>query len=137
MRVKTLAEAAFHIVAVMDGEVCSAEVFLLDGEASTEASRLGLQQMLTYVAEHGFEKAPSSWTHEADKKKKIYEFSRGSLRLFYFKGDGKQIAVCSGGVVKKGQKANKAAVAAAAAQREAYFEATKSKTLEVIEDEDQ
>jgi hypothetical protein len=136
LRLKQLFSGKFEIVAILDGEVCPAERFLLDGEKSTEASRLGLMQMLSEVAEVGLQKVPQSWVHEADKTLKIYEFIKGPLRLFFFKGKNGQIAVCTTGVRKSGDKADNAAVKKAAKLRNDYYEALKNETLTtVIENE--
>jgi hypothetical protein len=85
--------ARFEIVAVMDGDECPAESFLLHGEESTEAVRYGLMHMLGTIAENGLQNVPHAWVHEANKNLKIYEFIKGPLRLFFFKGKNGQIAV--------------------------------------------
>lgn len=136
LQVKILFEGRFQIVGVMDGGLCPAEDFLLNGEASTEAARIGLEQILEFVAENGLEKASAAWVHEANKQKKIYEFIKGPLRLFFFKGSNGQIAVCTSGVRKQGAKADKGAVNAAADLREAYEAAINADKLEIIQDED-
>lgn len=136
MKVKILFEAQFKIVATMDGEECPAERFLLEGEEATEGSRTGMVQILEFLAENGLGKASHAWMHEASKKEEIYEFIKGPLRLFFFKGSDGQIAVCTEGVRKKGKKANKLAVARAAAWRVDYESAVKEQTLEIIEDEE-
>lgn len=136
MRLKLLFEDSFQIVAVMEGGDCPADEFINNGEDNQKA-RLGLQQMLGHVAEKGLAEVPSGWFHEANKKEKIYEFIKGDLRLFFFKGEGNQIAVCTSGVRKKGQKADKAGVASAAASRKKYIAAVAANTIEVINDEDE
>lgn len=120
----------------MDGEDCPAEQFLLEGEAATEGARTGLVQILEFLAENGLAKASHAWLHEANKEEQIYEFIKGPLRLFFFKGSNGHIAVCTSGVRKNGRKADKAAVAAAAALRVEYEAAIKDQTLEIIEDEE-
>lgn len=132
MQVKVLFEGQYQIVGVLDGDHCEAEDFLANGEASTQSARVGLVQMLEFLAENGLEKASSAWLHEANKNERIYEFIKGPLRLFFFKGSKGQIAVCTTGVRKKGAKADKAAVNAAATLREAYETAIESDTLEII-----
>lgn len=92
--------------------------------------------MLQHVAKSGFQGVPSKWCHEANKKEQVYEFIKGPLRLFYFKGKGKQIAVCTGGVRKKGSKADAGAVATAAGMRQAYMKAVEENTLEIVSDEE-
>ncbi|MDH6185505.1 hypothetical protein [Polaromonas sp. CG_23.6] len=136
MRVKLLFEDLFQIVAVMDGNDCPADAFINDGEDNLKA-RVGLQYMLGHVAQRGLADIPSGWVHEANKNEKIYEFIKGDLRLFFFKGERNQIAVCTAGVLKKGQKADKAAVAKAAIFRKTYIAAAAANTIEVIHDEDE
>jgi hypothetical protein len=136
LKVKILFEAQFKIVATMDGENCPAEQFLLDGEDATEAARTGLVQILEFLAENGLGKASHAWLHEANKEEQIYEFIKGPLRLFFFKGNDGHIAVCTQGVRKNGKKADKAAVAHAADLRSKYESAHKQHTLEIIEDEE-
>lgn len=133
MQVKVLAEGAYQIVAVAADGVCEAEEFMSSGEESTKASRAGLQQMLEHIAEVGTQEMPQAWSHEASKRDKIYEFTKGSLRLFYFKGRGRQVVVCTSGVRKQTQKADKAAVRNAAAARVRYEAAVDAGTIEVIE----
>ena len=92
--------------------------------------------MLEIVAELGLQDVPSKWWHEANKREQIYEFIKGPLRLFFFKGQGKQIAVCTGGGRKRGGSADPKLVATAAEARRAYFEAAKANKLEVIDDDE-
>lgn len=137
MRSKVLASAKFRVVGIMEGDKCPAEDFLTVGEKTTEASRVGLYLMLEYVAQNGLQSCPSSWYHEANKNWGIYEFIKGDLRLFFFKGEDGDIAVCTSGVLKKGQKADKSAVRRAHEWRTEYAQAVKRKTYEVIRDEDE
>ncbi len=71
----------------------------------------------------------------ADKARGIYEFRKGPLRLFFFKGEGRDIAVCTSGVRKSGAKGDKPSVNKAAAWKAGYFDAVANKNLEVVEDE--
>jgi len=120
-------------LAVMNGDDCPAEEFMLNGEKSTEAARFGLLKLLEYVASNGLQ--PAKWWHEADKELEIFEFIKGPLRFFFFKGKGNDIAVCISGVRKKTQKADKRSVQNAAEWRNAYFEALNNSELEVVTDE--
>jgi len=135
LKVKVLAELRFRVVAVCDGDSCPAEDFISAGEESTKASRDGLLEMIGHVAERGLQNIPSAWWHEADKAKGIYEFRKGPLRLFFFKGTGKDIAVCTSGIRKSGQKADKQSVNKAAVWKAAYFDAIANSTYEVVDDE--
>src|SRR5689334_609830 len=66
-----------------------------------------------YIAEHGRERAVNFF-HEANKKKGIYEFVRGDLRVYFsfipYQG---QLCVCSHVIRKKSQKVKVADVNAA------------------------
>lgn len=136
MRVKQLAANRFEVVGVMDGDTCPAELFLLAGEKATEANRLGLIQILEKVAERGLDGVPSACVHEANKSKKIYEFKKGPLRLFFFKGKNGQIVVCTSGVRKSGQKADKAAVKRSARWREEYYTALENDALTTVDNDE-
>lgn len=137
MKVKVLVDGAeCEIVAILDGDDCPAEDFMNHGDAATESAREGLALILQHVADKGIQNVPTAWFHEANKKEKINEFIKGPLRLFFFKGSGRQIAVCTTGVRKKGNKADKAAVKKAAAMRKQYEQAVEGQTLKVIKDED-
>jgi hypothetical protein len=136
MRVKPLLEDQYQIVAVLNGDECPAEEFLNSGDQSTKAMREGLAEMLATVAERGFDDLPPGWVHEADKPLKVYEFIKGSLRLFFFKGVGRQIAVCVCGGIKKRKKADPKPVKKAGRWRKEYFEAAKSGALETVHEDE-
>lgn len=121
----------------MSGEGCPVEDFLAHGETQTKASRAGLAKMLQHVADFGLVGLPAAWSHEANKQEGILQLTKGALRLFFFEGVNGEIAVCTGGVRKSGQKADKAAVARAASLRQAYLTAKAANTLELIRDEDE
>ena len=135
MYIKALADDKYQVVAVVVNGDCPVEHFLADGEASTKSTREALMQMLMSVAESGLQTVPHKWSHEVNKREQIYEFIKGPLRLFYFKGEGRQIAVCTSGGRKSGQKTDKAAVAKAVNMRAAYFKAVQNNTLQVMSDE--
>lgn len=133
MNLVELASSKHQVVAVMDGGTCPAVDFLTHGEATTESSRNGLIDMLDAVSEMGLQGVPSAWLHEANKQLGIYEFVKGRLRLFFFKGVNGQIAVCTTGVMKSGQKADKASVKKAAEFRDLYFASHAANTLRVVD----
>ena len=89
----------------------------------------------SWLRERGLANVPRAWCHEADKERGIYEFRKGALRLFFFKGQGNDIAVCTTGLRKDQSKADRSAVALADKLRNAYFAACKANQLEVLEDD--
>lgn len=134
MRVKTLVSDEFQIVAIMDGEKCPVEDFLANGEDATSAMRTGLRRMLLTTATSGPNNIPSAWTHEANKTNGIHEYIKGSLRLFFFKGKGRQIVVCTVGTKKSGQKADKGSVERSIKYKKDYFTSINDGSLTVIEE---
>lgn len=130
--VKELFLGSYQIVAIMDGDVCPTEDFIVNGEETTRASREGLYKMLSDTSKNGLDGIPSAWIHEANKKNGIYEYVKGPLRLFFFKGAGKQIVVCTVGGRKNGNKADKPSVNISKQYRDAYLHALKTNTLRVI-----
>lgn len=135
MNLKLLAQSKYQVVGVMDGDDCPAEEFLLSGESSTMTARDGLVYFLEKVADEGLENVPSAWFHEVDKQNSIYEFIKGPLRLFFFKGQAGQIAVCTTGVRKSGRKVDKASVKKASLMRKNYLAALKDNTVKVVRDD--
>lgn len=135
MKAVTIAEEKFRVVGIMDGDCCPAIEFLRTGEADTRAARTGLIEMLKYVATAGLGNLPAAWSHEANKQLGVYEFIKGPLRLFYFKGADGELAICTSGVRKKTAKADKAAIAQAGRWRKEYLAAKQNGTYEVIDHE--
>lgn len=135
MQVKVLESKRFRILAVMDGDECPTETFLLEGDPNTKIWRMGMVRILEHVADQGLSNLPHEWCHEADKELGIYEFRKGKLRLFFFKGSGNDIAVCTSGVRKQAQKADKGSVEWASKRKSEYLAAVIAETLEVVEDD--
>lgn len=133
VRSKILFSDAYRIIAVTEGGTCPVERFLVDGEATTRASRRYLVNMLSHVATVGLHKAPTAWFHEVNKEHGIYEFIKGDLRLLFFKGRQGDLVVCTTGLRKKGQKVDKAAVARSIRCRTDYLRALQQGTYEVLD----
>lgn len=134
MKVKVLFEDVYKIVAVVDdSDECPAELFLDEGEDSTRSSRMGLYRMLETAAGRGLDDLPSGWTHRVDENEGIYEFIKGSLRLFFFKGENGQIAVCTGGAMKKTKKVDQPSVQRAIKFKNQYKQSIADDKLEEIE----
>lgn len=134
MQLKVLLQGRFIVAAVMVNDDCPSESFITEGEAAYEASRDGLTDLLSRISEHGLSNLSSKQTHEVDKERKIYELIKGDLRLFYFKGQGDVVVICTSGSLKKGQKVDKKAVNAAAKLQDEYKTALKKNNIEWVAD---
>lgn len=134
LSVKVLAQDQFKVVGIIQGADgrCPAEHFLTHVDANTRASRDGLLGLLDRVSKEGLDGLPPSLCHLVDKNGGIYEFVKGSLRLFFFKGSDGDISVCTGGLVKKTQKVDASAVSRAIAMKRLY-EANKGQ-INYVED---
>ncbi|QCB46622.1 type II toxin-antitoxin system RelE/ParE family toxin [Hydrogenophaga sp. PAMC20947] len=119
--VRVIAKGAYRVVAMKKGASCPAEDFLATGSEDTAASREGLLDLIDRVSEEGLAALPPALCHLADQKRGIYEFRKGRLRLFFFKGLNGDVAVCTGGVLKKSQRADKLAVDRAASMKQIYM----------------
>lgn len=134
MKIKVLYSEKYKVLGVMDGSSCPSEDFLSDGEDDTYAGRQGLKLFLEKVAEAGLDNCPPAWFKVANKAEGIYEFKKGRLRLFFFRGQGNSIAICTTGNVKKTKKADKSSINAAIEYRREYKAALKDNKLEFVED---
>lgn len=125
----------YQIAATYDGDACPVEDFLQSNDASIQANLDGFSRIIAHVADNGFDNLPPKWCHEASKSEKIYEFIKGSFRIFFFKGEAETIAVCVCYVRKSGNKADKASVNYASEKRKEYENAVKANCVELIEED--
>jgi hypothetical protein len=131
LNLKILSQDVYRVLAVKEGERCPAEDFLTQGEKTTAAYRAGLVRFIQEIARNGLQQVPSAWWHEANKEHGIYELIKGPLRLFFFKGANGDIAVCTEGTRKSGQKADKARVQKAIQYKKTYLTAIEKNTCEL------
>lgn len=118
--VGVLAEARYKVVAMPKGGTYPAHDFLSDENADFLANRAALVELLEMVSVDGLNGLPTALCHLADQKNGIYEFVKGRLRLYFFKGVNGDIAVCTVGTVKKTQKVDPAMVDAAKKMKAEY-----------------
>jgi hypothetical protein len=135
MRLKGLITCRkFRVVGVMVKETCPAERFVISGEKQYQAYRIGLQGFLKRAADEGIDRFPSSALHLVNREEGIYEFIKGPLRLLFFKGIEGELVVCTGGYIKKKQKADHLIVAEAKRMKRDYLKAKKERIVEVIDE---
>jgi hypothetical protein len=121
LNLKILFDINYKVLAVAHGESCQVADYLTSGEAETEANRVALLSILEHASDVGLHELPPGWFKIANRQEDIYEFKKGPLRLFFFKGRGEEIVVCTSVVRKSGQKADSKAINKAVAMRKAYF----------------
>jgi phage-related protein len=93
----------------------------------------GLVKVLEMLADEGPRRLKESVIHEADKAEKIWEITKGSLRIYFFHGD-REIIICSHVIVKKHQKTKKRDVERSARLRKKYESALIDGTLKIERD---
>ena len=135
MELKLLAKDKYRVAAVTASGECPAGDFLSDNalDKTYKANRDGLYALLERVSQDGLDDISSALCHEVDKNEKIFEFIKGKLRLFFFKGNGDLLVVCTTGLVKKTPKVDKKAVAKAITCKNQYLNAVKQNTLVMLE----
>lgn len=124
----------YNVTAVSSSGICKVTDFLLELEEAYQASAEGLFNVMERVSKDGLEQLPHSLSHFVDKKEKIYEFIKGDLRLFYFKGHDNLLVVCTSVVIKKTQKVDKKQVNLATRLKLEYLQSVKDGTILLIED---
>lgn len=127
-----LRSSTYQVLAVMDGNDCPVMRFLTTGEAKQRAYRAKLLVLIERVATDGLQNMPSELVHLVDRERGIYEFVAGRLRLFFFKGAGNQIAICTSGLMKKTQRVDGRSVVAAARCKAEYEMHRAKNQLEVV-----
>ena len=133
MELKLLAKDKYKVAAVTANGKCPAEDFLLSLDAAYRASSDGLFELLDRVSQDGLDDISPTLSHEVDKNEKIYELIKGKLRLFFFKGEGDLLVICTTGLIKKTPKVDKKAVAKAITCKNQYLNAVKQNTLVILE----
>lgn len=124
----------YRIVAVSKNSVCKVTDFLQELEETYQASAQGLFGVMERVSRDGLDQLPHSLSHFVAKKEKIYEFVKGDLRLFYFKGHDNLLVICTSVIIKKTQKVDKKQVDLAVRLKLEYLQSVKDETIVLIED---
>lgn len=132
MKLKVLFSDKYKIAAVCSGDDCAVKTDL-SGEnlklINYQTTLDYLNNMLRIAAINGLSKFGSNYVHLVDRKNKIYEFSKGDLRLIFFNGEGTLVAICINIFVKKSQKTPKEHVKNAVLIKNKYFEEAKSNQI--------
>ena len=105
MRIKSLCTGKFCVASLWDSVLQQSEItaFLSGVEGQHQASAKGLDGLFNRYAQHGRNGLTSELFHEANKKERIWEFSKGRLRVYCFMEDDGNVLLLSHGIVKKSQ----------------------------------
>lgn len=134
MELTVLSTDKFTVAAVSKDGKCSAMDFITNLESCYEASGVGLLDIIERVSADGLESLPKSLCHVVNKNEKIFEFIKGDLRLFFFKGNNNLLVICTTGVIKKSNKVDERHVNKAINYQNAYLFAVKQNTLVIKDD---
>ncbi len=124
----------YKVGAVGNLDSCESMEFLMNPEASYQASADGLLELLERISQEGLSKIPAVLSHCVDKNEKIYELIKGKLRLFYFKTEDDFLIICTTGLIKKTQAVDQKHVKKAIRLKHEYLEAVQHNALIVIEE---
>ena len=134
MELTVIVSDKYIVAAISNNGACETIDFLRDVEKTYKASADGLFDILNRVSTNGLEPLPDSLSHLVDRKEKIYEFIKGHLRLFYFKGHDNLLVICTSVAIKKTQKVDKKQVDLAVRLKLEYLQSVKDGTIVLIED---
>lgn len=134
MELTIIVSDKYSVAAASKNSVCKVTDFLRELEDAYQASAEGLFDVMKRVSMDGLDQLPHSLSHFVDKKEKIYEFIKGDLRLFYFKGYDNLLVICTSVVIKKTQKVDKKQVDLAVRLKLEYLQSVKDGTIVLIED---
>lgn len=134
MELTVIVSDKYIVAAISNNGACETIDFLRDVEKTYKASADGLFDILNRVSANGLEPLPDSLSHLVDKKEKIYEFIKGNLRLFYFRGQNNLLVICTSVTIKKTQKVDKKQVDLAIRRKLEYLQSVKDGTIVLIED---
>jgi hypothetical protein len=113
---------------------CPALEFLAEQPKERQGSAKGFRALFKRYAIFGRQGLTLELFHEVDKNEKIWEFIKGSLRIFCYVDDG-GIIVLSHGALKKSQKAASKEVGQAIKNKHLYLEAKNSGQLRRVNNE--
>ena len=134
MQILVMHSNQYKVGAVGSSVSCESMDFLMNQEASYQASVDGLLGLLERISLEGLSNIPAILSHCVDKNEKIYELIKGKLRLFYFKTEDDFLIICTTALIKKTQPVDQRHVKKAIRLKHEYLEAVKQNTLIVIEE---
>lgn len=104
----------------------------LSGDQAKSGQRL--VQLLELVSQRGPRELPDAISHQIDPTERIWQFTKGDLRLLWFYDDGR-LVICSHAFVKKGQKTPIKQLERAIESRKRYIHAKSTDSIEVTDDD--
>ncbi len=140
MKLLRLEHSLWDVPAVIEGsnddECCPLTDFLSGIGAQYPGAVSGMYDLFERFAVAGKEKFSDDLCHYANKNEKIWQFTKGRLRVLWFYGHGNRIVVCSHGFVKQSQKTPKKEINHAISIKKQYEAAVKINAVTVQEEED-
>lgn len=121
MKLIRLEQAQNTVAAICsDRNECETLDFLHAVPTNMTSHARGMRVLFERYAKGGRALLTKELFHEADSAAGIWEFRKGRLRVFCFM-DGGSLIIATHGIVKKTQKADRAAVALASSLRDQYL----------------
>lgn len=115
----------WRVAAIAEGNDCPLRALLLTNDANYQRHADAMHHLIFHAASlpSGPASLSDSLCHQISAEHRIFEFIKGPLRVLWFYGEGNRLIVCSGGFVKKQQKAPRAELARAIKARQEYLAA--------------
>ena len=139
MKLLRLERSLWDVTAVIEGgnddECCPLTDFLADIGTQYPGAASGMYDLFERFAVSGKEKFSDDLCHLVNKDEKIWQFTKGRLRVLWFYGHGNRIVVCSHGFVKQSQKTPKQEIKRATSTKKQYEAAVKVNAVTILEEE--
>lgn len=119
-----------------EGECCPLTDFLADIGTQYTGSASGMYDLFKRFAASGKDTFSDDLCHLVNKDEKIWQFTKGRLRILWFYGQGNRIVVCSHGFLKQSQKTPKKEINRAISTKKQYEGAVIIKAITIQEEED-
>jgi len=133
VRLLRLAHRSRSVVAPGDRQDCEILRFLAERPANQQKSAKGFASLFRLYADKGRQGLTSEQFHLANREHKIYEFIKGSLRIYCFEDGSDGLILLTHGIVKKRNTTKRADVERAVNTRNEYMQAKQASAIEVQE----
>ena len=134
-----LERSLWDVTAVVEenesGECCPLTDFLAAIGAQYAGSANGMYDLFGRFASSGKDTFSDDLCHLVNKDEKIWQFTKGRLRVLWFYGQGNRIVVCSHGFVKQSQKTPRQEIKRATSTKNQYEAAVKVNAVTILEEE--
>jgi hypothetical protein len=140
MKLLRLERSLWDVTAVIVGgnndECCPLTDFLADIGTQYPGAASGMFDLFARFSVSGKDTFNDDLCHLVNRDEKIWQFTKGRIRVLWFYGSGNRIVVCSHGFIKQSQKTPGKEIKRVIATKKQYESAEKVNAVTILEEED-